>query len=392
MVGLGKLGLPLAVVAASAGHEVRGVDTNEQVVQLVSRGVTPYAEPGLKDMLSLLHKRVSASAAFSTLEDCQLVFHVVPTPSLPDGSFSLEYLRASLDQAVRKAPLAEHVVVSTVLPGDMRKLAMGVSTATLIYNPQFIALGRVILDLTRPDFVLIGSEDGKPLPALVRFWGSVLEPRFQVMRWEEAELAKIALNAFLTMKISFANMLGLACSHLGADVDAVTGAIGLDKRVGPALLKAGAPYGGPCLPRDNAAMNSVMKRLGVKTFLPAAVDALNREITDHILAAVLANTRPGQGVALLGESYKMGTDNTEESLATLLAARLLEFDRRLVELAQARVVVLCLPDRNYQGMDFGENVVIDPWRVLRENPPEHWMPLGMEVRRAVTGNVLHQGV
>ena len=378
VVGLGKLGLPLAVVAASAGHQVKGVDTDANTVKLANAGIAPYIEPGLKDMLVLHRKQVSASMDYGTLADCDLIFYVVPTPSEPDGSFSLEYLRASLGQAVRKAPLAEHVVVSTVLPGDMRKLAMGVPIATLSYNPQFIALGRVILDLVRPDFVLIGSDDGDFPSALVRFWGSILEkPRFQAMRWEEAEFAKIALNTFLTMKISFANMLGLACSHLDADVDIVTQAIGMDRRIGPALLKAGAPYGGPCLPRDNAALASVMKRLGVKTFLPAAVDALNVEITEHILAAVLNNTLPGQTVALLGLSYKLGTDNTEESLASHLAVRLRERQRQVGELTQSDAVVLCLPDKAYLGIDFGDKIVIDPWRVLRENPPKRWIPLGL---------------
>ena len=377
VVGLGKLGLPLAVVVASGGRAVVGVDVDARIISLVSQGIAPFYEPGLKDMLSLYRRQIQATVDYGALSECNPIFYVVPTPSEPDGSFSLAYLEQALVAGYAAAPDAVHVVVSTVLPGDMRKLHEKLPGATLVYNPQFIALGSVIRDLQEPDFLLLGGEI-RAVPGAVREVFGFLHPTpFRVMTWEEAELTKIAINMFLTMKISFANMLGLACSHLDADVDAVTGAIGLDRRVGPALLKAGAPYGGPCLPRDNAAMNSVMQRLGVKTFLPAAVDALNREITEHILTAVLNNTLPGQTVALLGLSYKLGTDNTEESLASHLAVRLRERQRHIGELNQADAVVLCLPDFAYWGIDFGDKIVIDPWRVLREVPPKRWIPLGL---------------
>ena len=227
VIGLGKLGSVLAEVL-SEHNEVVGVDKNDD---------------------------------FSVLKDCEVVFDVVNTPSLPSGDFSNEILFNSINQAKPYLNLncKVFVVVSTVMPGTCREISKMLD-CKVCYNPEFIRLNSIKEDMKNPDFVLIGEEvDNSISGDIIRdiYRQFVRDIPIKRMSWESAELAKITLNSYVTMKITFANVLGQIAKKIGADAEFILDAIGQDHRIGTSYFKHGGAYGGPCFPRDNIAFSNV---------------------------------------------------------------------------------------------------------------------------------------
>ncbi len=167
-------------------------------------------------------------------------------------------------------------------------------TLGLCYSPEFIALGNVIRDMLEPDMVLIGESDPRAGDVLERLYRGVCEndPPFRRMSLVNAELTKIAVNTYVTMKISYANALADMCERLpGADVDTVTDALGLDTRIGPKYLRGAIAYGGPCFPRDNKAFAVLARDLGAEPLLAEATDAVNVAQTDRLARIVAVSAR-----------------------------------------------------------------------------------------------------
>lgn len=340
VVGLGRLGSSLAALLASRGASVIGMDVQPTVVAAIASRRAPVREPGIDELLAIHGDRIIATTDVTrAVHGSDVTFVVVPTPSEPDGSFSPSNVVSAVQSigAAARVKAAPHLVVvaSTVSPGTMDavvrpalEVAAGRSCGQqlgLCYSPQFVALGTILRDLSHPDLVLIGESDaaaGARLDELVRHITSG-SPRIARMTFVNAELAKLAVNTFVTAKISFANMLARLCERLpGADVDAVTDAVGVDRRIGRAYLTGAVAYGGPCFPRDNAALSNVARRVGVSSALPDAVDEVNRSQMEHLIDAVKAQLAPGGCVGILGLSYKPGTEVVDVSTGVELARRL----------------------------------------------------------------------
>ncbi len=340
VVGLGKLGLCLAAVLASKGYVVIGIDKDPERVRVVNRHKSPFYEPLLEKLLQRNGRRLEATQDFDDAVDkSEATFIVVNTPSEPDGSFSTIYLKeaaSKIGQALRRKRSYHLVIVtSTVLPNDTRTVVKAaLETASgkkcgkdfgLCYNPEFIALGDVVRGLTRPDFVLIGEYDVKSGSLTETLYRKICEndPPIARMTIENAEVAKIALNSYITMKISFANTLAELSERVpGGDVDKVSQALGLDRRIGGLYLKGGLGFGGPCFPRDNRAFGAVAKRLGSQALLAAAVDEVNESQNDRLVSLVRSGVPNGGKVAILGVTYKPNTDVVEASPSVELANRL----------------------------------------------------------------------
>ena len=265
VVGLGKLGAPLAAVLASKGHDVTGIDVNATTVQLVNAGSAPVAEPGLQELIDAHGEHLRATTDLQAAADAELSILLVPTPSEDSGAFSNEYVLAATEAiGAALAGRAEHhvlVVGSTVMPGSCQWEVLPLleqasgrrvgETLGLCYSPEFIALGSVIRDMTAPDMVLIGESDHRAGDTLERLYRGLCEndPPVRRMSLVNAELTKIAVNTYVTMKISYANSLADVCERVvGADVDTVSDAIGLDSRIGSKYLRGAVAYGGPASP------------------------------------------------------------------------------------------------------------------------------------------------
>jgi UDPglucose 6-dehydrogenase len=337
VVGLGKLGAPLAACLAHKGFTVVGVDLDESKVAALAAGRAPVYEPGLAALIAKNRERLSATRDIQdAVQNSQATFVVVPTPSGADGAFSLRYVLPAMQaigQALKhKADYHLISLTSTVMPGATGTQVLPMLEAEsgkrvnadfgLCYSPEFIALGSVIRDMLNPDFILIGQSDERAGNLLTGIYQRLCDnqPPIAPMTFVNAELTKIAVNTFVTTKISYANMLAQVCENLpGADADVVTSALGLDTRIGKKYLKGAIGYGGPCFPRDNVAFATLAQRVGTRALLAEATDQTNRQQIERLANVVRANLPANGRAGILGLSYKPNTDVVEESQGVMLA-------------------------------------------------------------------------
>jgi UDPglucose 6-dehydrogenase len=344
VVGLGKLGACMAAAMASRGVRTVGVDVDPASVEKVRQKIAPVFEPGLAEMMASCDGLLDATVDIGTaIRQTSMTFVVVPTPSDAEGAFSLEYVCAAMEPIGRalkeKSGWHTVVVTSTVLPGSteyvvkpLLEKASGKRCGTdfgLCYSPEFIALGSVLRDFLNPDLLLIGECDARAGERVAAFYREGLKIDVPVVRMSSvnAELAKIALNTYVTTKITFANMLAELCEQLpGGDVDAVTQALGLDRRIGAKYLSGALGYGGPCFPRDNTAMARLLDEMGVSSQLPNTVDWLNRSLPGRVVAMIEKMALTSPRVAVLGLAYKPHTNVVDESQGVAIARQLADKD------------------------------------------------------------------
>jgi UDPglucose 6-dehydrogenase len=340
VIGLGKLGAPLAAVLASRGFSVIGLDVNKVFVDALNAGKMPIMEPQLNELIAANRQRLSATVdANEAIEKSDASFVIVPTPSDSSGFFSNRFVLQTMDtlgKALRKKTGYHMVVItSTVMPGTTGseiKAALEAASGRevgpdlgLCYNPEFIALGSVVRDMLFPDSILIGESDTKAGDMLQTIYLQMCEkkPPVQRMNFINAELTKISVNTYVTTKISYANMLADICDRLpGADVDVVTKALGADTRIGGKYLKGAMGYGGPCFPRDNVAFAALARKIGARADVAEATDRINNYQIDRLAGLVAKFAKAGSRIAILGLSYKPLTPVVEESHSVKLAARL----------------------------------------------------------------------
>ncbi len=351
VIGLGKLGSPMAACFAARGFRVIGVDNNPHTVSAIDQGRAPVFEPNLEETIAAGRANLIATTDLRTaVLDSRVTFIIVPTPSEEDGSFSLKFVLPvcrAIGNALREKD-SPHLVClcSTVMPGAMngpvRTELENASGRTLgqnlglCYSPEFIALGSVIRDFLNPDFLLIGESDTQAGDLLESIYRETLDnnPTFARMNFVNAELAKIAVNSFVTTKITYANMIAGICQRTNdADVDVVTQAVGLDLRIGRKYLKGAVGFGGPCFPRDNVALARAAQLVGAQADLARSVDTTNRLEVNRLAQQVThaldslqnnntesINTPPT--IAILGLAYKPHTDVIEQSQGIMLAQTL----------------------------------------------------------------------
>lgn len=341
VIGLGKLGAPLAAVLAEAGNQVIGVDTNPTYVAAVNDGRAPVCETGLEDAIASCSDRLRATSdCAEAVHESDISFVIVPTPSRQDNNFDNSYLVRALNDigaAIREKP-GYHLVaiVSTVTPGSTADeltsalesasgKQVGSDTLGLCYNPEFIALGNVLGSMRRPDFLLVGESDpvAGDLLCKVRLAACDGDVPVRRMNFINAEITKIAINTFVTTKISYANMLAEICENTpGADVDTVTSTVGSDSRIGTKYLKGAVGYGGPCFPRDNKAFAAFGASRGVECTLAEATDVVNERQLERVVDHVAAYAPKGSVICVLGLAYKGGTAELDDSHGVMLCQRL----------------------------------------------------------------------
>jgi UDPglucose 6-dehydrogenase len=443
IVGLGKLGASMAAAIASRGHEVIGVDVNPRAVDALNAGMAPVQETGLQHLIEANRPRLRATLSHEdAIHGSELTFVIVPTPSDERGAFSLQYA-AYACREIGKAigsKNGRHTVVltSTVLPGATRFGLLpilerhsgrkGGVDFGLCYSPEFIALGTVIRDFLNPDFLLIGQLDEESGAHLEACYREIMPSATPVRRMsiENAELTKISVNAYVTTKITFANVLAEMCAKMpNGDIDVVSDALGLDSRIGRKYLTGGLGFGGPCFPRDNVALSFIAGVLGAPSDLSVATDRLNRSLADRIVGQLPTQVTRGLTVAVLGLSYKPLSHVTEESQAILLVRAFLEHGARLLAydplarqsadfelkgralildtardcLRDADVVVIATPDPEFNALtpaDFARDgrtvTVIDFWRILSDRlagaPGIDYVPYGRGPSQPADSGVL----
>lgn len=347
IVGLGKLGACMAAAIASKGHDVWAVDVDDRVIDALRRGEAPTPEPGLQDLIDAHRSRLHPTSSYAeAVARTDLTFVVVPTPSDDRGAFSLVFAADAcrrLGDALANTPDAHTVVLtSTVLPGATRYGLLPIlerhsgrtagATLRVCYSPEFIALGSVIRDFLHPDFLLIGEYDAAAGDALEACYRDVVgDAPVRRMTFENAEIAKLAVNAYVTTKITFANMLADLCARIpNGNVDAVSDALGLDSRIGRKYLTGGLGFGGPCFPRDNAALAFTADALGACADVSLAVGNVNASSAERVVRHITPRLPANGTIGILGLSYKPLSQVIEESQAMTIVRCLLDRSFRVV--------------------------------------------------------------
>lgn len=345
VVGLGKLGLGLALSFAAGGLKVIGVDVNENVVDSLNQGKTPIIEPQYQELITEVGDRFHATRSHAeAIEKTDVTFVLVATPSIGDGRFSNRYVKSALKSlaeafAQSSKPYHLFVISSTVVPGSTNKSFVPLleqysgkklnKDFGVCYDPDFVALGSVVKDFQNPDLVVIGESETRAGDQVAAIHHQVCrnQPVIARMSIISAEVAKVSLNAYITMKISFANTLANICERIeGADVDLITKAIGVDKRISPYYLKGGMAYGGTCFPRDTKAFITIAKQYGDEAELIKATERVNEFQHRHLAEVVLSELTDERKVSILGLAFKTNTPVVEESPAIRLMQELVSED------------------------------------------------------------------
>ncbi len=329
IVGTGYVGLVTGATFSELGHHVLCVDNNEEKIRKLRGGVMPIYEEGLDELVA---RNVKAGRlAFSTsIEEgthfAEVIFIAVGTPPGYLGEANMSYVE-QVGRRVAECMTDYRLLVekSTVpvntgeqLKRTIAKYARTDVSFDVASNPEFLREGTAIVDAFSPDRIVVGVESERARKLLEEIYKPLLERSgcpFLAMNIASAELTKHASNSFLAMKISFANALSRFCELAGADVEQVTHGMGLDKRIGPAFLRAGVGYGGSCFPKDVDAFVHIADKLGYNFAMLKEVQRVNKSQREHLMQKVRHELWVVQDkkIAVLGLAFKPGTDDVREA-------------------------------------------------------------------------------
>ncbi len=389
VIGAGHVGLPTAAALAQIGHEVVVHDIDAEKVERLERGDVPFFELG---MLDLIRSGVeSQRLRFSTemqevVEDARVVFICVGTPPLASGAANLLAVEEAAEAIATHTNGPLVVVHKSTVPagtaervGEVLRRTNSAGDFQVVSNPEFLREGNAVEDSLRPNRILVGSDSPEALEVMADLYRPIIEGG---TRWIEtnvrtAELAKHACNAFLALKISYANALARVSELVGADVVSVTDVMGSDPRIGPAFLGAGLGYGGYCFPKDLAAFETLCRKIGYEFPLLREIARINDEAVNSVFALMEKTlwNLSSKRIALLGLAFKPGTDDVRFSPAIRLAQMLIEagatvvgFDPQASANAKAELPELAIAPDPYDALTGAHCAVIatewDEFRTL----------------------------
>ncbi len=345
IIGGGHVGLVTGACLADIGHDITIIEVDPVKVGLINGKRAPIFEPGLENILiRTTGKNLRASLSYDSVSKSDLTFICVGTPRNDDGSVNLAYIESSshsIGTALQNVP-GYHVIVvkSTVPPGTTERVVLPAVLASaqktedsigFAMNPEFLREGQAIEDFRKPDRIVIGCNQLRAGDCVAEVYQKFSAP-VVMTGLAAAEMIKYTSNAFLATKISFSNEIGNICKELGIDVYQVMKGVGLDRRIGPKFLDAGAGFGGSCLPKDVSSLAVLAGRAGIDPKILRAVLEVN-EFQPYRLVALLekkAGNLSGKRIAILGLAFKDNTDDVRDSRAIPVIQELLKKGARVV--------------------------------------------------------------
>ena len=332
VIGAGRLGICFALLCEQAGYDVLVSDVREDYVKNLRNKFISTNEPEVSKLLSTSPRLSATNSNSKVIRDCDIIYTLVATPSKRDGSYDVSAVWDVVQdiKKVKKVQGKAFVVGCTTNPGDCEEFQNELDKfgVDVFYNPEFIAQGTIINDLRRADMVLIGGKRNETYDQLCELYNRIQEtpPKISIMSTTAAELVKLAVNCFLTTKISYANMVGqvMALSGMEDEIPTVLGAIGDDSRIGRKYLNFGFGFGGPCFPRDNRAFAAYAKQLGLDYNLGSTTDNFNNEHATFIKDYFVYRNPENLPFYFDYVSYKKGTDILTESQQYRLCVDLLD--------------------------------------------------------------------
>ena len=335
LIGAGRLGICLALLIEQEGYHVIASDVREDYVKDLQNKKINSTEPQVQELLEHSINLEFTTDNRKVIRESDIIFTLVQTPSLEDGSYDVSAVWKVVEDIKQEmSSIANYpksfVVGCTTNPGDCDKFKDALpESVDVYYNPEFIAQGSIVDDLRHADMVLLGGE-GQHSGALEMMYYQI-QNGFKVanvhtMSTRAAELTKIAVNCYLTTKITYANQVGQVMIRDGMEdeVKTVLKAIGGDSRIGTKYLNYGFGFGGPCFPRDNRAFAAYASKAGVETPLGATTDKFNDEHTKFLKEYYVNKNKDNRAYVFHYLTYKDGVDILTESRPYDLALSLLD--------------------------------------------------------------------
>jgi UDPglucose 6-dehydrogenase len=330
IIGMGHVGLPTALGFASLGWTVLGVDSSEALISLIRAGKVPFYEPGLDELLKQqLDKNFFPVVDMDeAIRQATILFLCVGTPQKENGQADLSQVEAAARTIAHNLNGYKLIVEKSTVPAitaqwicrTIRRFATNGNSNPqsldfdVASNPEFLQEGVALRNISRPERIVCGVESVRARRMLEEVYRSV-PARVLITGTSTAEIIKHAANSFLSMKISFINMVSDLCDAIGADVSQVAEGIGMDPRIGSAFLQAGIGFGGYCFPKDLRAFIYLGEEYGIDFSLLKKVEEINEKRTEMFIKK-LRNALwvlHDKTIAVLGLSFKAGTDDTRES-------------------------------------------------------------------------------
>tara|TARA_B100000242_G_C43048486_1_gene489570 strand:+ start:1180 stop:2427 length:1248 start_codon:yes stop_codon:yes gene_type:complete len=395
-VGLGKLGLPVALAVESKGHDVVGYDISDNVKNIIEAKKIPYKEIWAQDYLD--KSNIKFESLKNVVNHSEIIFVPIQTPHDPlyegitripdkridfDYSFLISGMKKLSDEIERQGQDKVVIIISTVLPGTIRqqiKPLLGKKTK-ICYNPFFIAMGTTMKDFLYPEFILFGVDDLEAADKAEKFYRTINNATFFKTTIENAELIKVSYNTFISTKITFINTIMEMCHKLpNTNIDDVTNALmlGSKRLISGAYLRGGMGDGGGCHPRDNIALSWLARKLKISNDFFDQIMMQREKQTDWLVQLIEENMTKNEKVYILGKSFKPETTITTGSPSILLDNLLKEkginaivydpyIDKSEPKFEKG-VYFIGTKHEFFQNFNFPKgSTVIDPFRIINKD-------------------------
>jgi UDPglucose 6-dehydrogenase len=384
---------------ASAGHSIFGIDKSNYVIENLRNGLLPFYESDLSELFETCKSNfLDFSTSFDLAIEETDVSVVLVNTQLGNTGYSSELVEEVVTElafSLGKTDKNYHLVVisSTLLPGTMSTLVdrfqeisgriQGIGFG-FVYVPDFVKLGSVISDFMNPEFVLIGAQTENDFKISKDLWSSFIknEAPISLLSMSEAEIAKVALNAYLVNKITFVNFLGLLCRDIqNVNVKRITDVIGQDRRISPYFFRSGTPFGGTCFPRDTSAFIAFSEMRGLDAEHMLFAEKVNKLVLNDLISKV----EDLQNIGILGISFKESSPVTTGSPAISLILELQSRNKninvfdylsdRISDIPEGSIVhpnpqscidasdavILMHLNKQFCSLSFDGKILIDPW-------------------------------
>jgi UDPglucose 6-dehydrogenase len=285
VIGVGRLGLCLALLIEKAGYNVLGVDIFPNYVEQLNQKKYKTNEPELEELLQNSKNFKATLDLKEGLDHSDIIFIVVQTPNGGGDRFYDHTILSNLLVKINKyQPMNKEIIIGcTIMPKYIEEigklLIQDCKNCLLSYNPEFIAQGEIIKGFRNPDIILIGTDSPNVGEKLKEIYNQFIisSPKYCIMKPLDAEIVKISINGFVTTKLSFANMISDMCDTLGADKNVILNSVGSDSRIGNKYFRPGYSFGGPCFPRDTKALKLLIDKASINSDLLTATTKYNEE-------------------------------------------------------------------------------------------------------------------
>ena len=395
-VGLGKLGLPVALAVESKGHDVVGYDISENVKSIIEAKKIPYKEIWAQDYLD--KSNISFQSLEKVVDHSEIIFVPIQTPHdplyegitrIPDKRVNFDYsylisgMKKLSEEIEKQGSDKVVIIISTVLPGTIRqeiKPFLGKHTK-ICYNPFFIAMGTTMKDFLYPEFILFGVDDLEAADKAEKFYRTINNATFFKTTIENAELIKVSYNTFISTKIAFINTIMEMCHKLpNTNIDDITNALllGNKRLISGAYLRGGMGDGGGCHPRDNIALSWLARKLNISNDFFDQIMKQREKQTDWLVNLIIENQVDNNKNYILGKSFKPETNITTGSPSILLDNLLKEKGVKAISYDpyvdknkpdfERGVYFIGTQHEIFEKFDFPKgSVVIDPFRMINKD-------------------------